>query len=61
MINDSSNKNIKFAEEELDYHAIYNLGVFFNDDGYTFDTKKHRNNPLELPITKVANDILGVT
>ena len=41
-------------------HALYRLGLFYNDERKIDDTK-HYNDPKKEPLMKVASDILGLT
>lgn len=38
--------------------AMYTIGLFYTDEG--FDGAKHPNNPIHIPLQKIASDILGL-
>jgi autotransporter strand-loop-strand O-heptosyltransferase len=38
--------------------AMYKIGLFYNNDGY--DAGLHPTNPIQIPLQKIASDILGL-
>lgn len=54
-------KDIEFIEPGTkihNIHALYRIGIFMNQNKW--DNTKHLSDPLKLPLTKVASDILGL-
>jgi autotransporter strand-loop-strand O-heptosyltransferase len=46
------------GKEVTGLSAMYLLGLFY--DGDTFNTKMHPNNPAQIPLQRIASDILGL-
>jgi len=58
---ESKYPEIEFVTPGVPVHnleAMYKLGLFYKESGYDIDL--HPNNPIEVPLQRIASDILGL-